>query len=642
MATQDYKDARSYKEETPFGEDASLNSLWYYRRLAIDYKESRFLNEWTENISFYRGGQWEQKHLDSIAFWRSASVNNVIFSTVEQVHSLMTDDQTSAFVKRVAGGSFTTEQILDSIVTQIWDKRKVPETDSKVKKDCLYFGTGFFKVWYNKFLKDEPLKIDVKRISPFDFYIDPLANCIEDARFIFERERTSKAELIKRYPDKLDMILSGVGETNNPIGDEGSKLDSSSFDFVEIAYLWHCYIKELTFVVNDYDDVDEKDIKKMIRKYPNCRCVVMYGTQILEDYPYEYPFYPYVRQPLIEMPDEFFGLSLVTPMKEGQVELNQIESAILDNIKTNTNPIFRATEGVVDADEFVPIPNSLVTMKNKDDIFDRLPGVQLPQEVFVMVDKKREEIMARAGISDVTFGSGAQSSRPGTVKANFNASITRIREYLRLSHRAIEEVGRMIIKIAQISTPADTMIEISNKDNLIFDFGNADNIDFLKEGINDPKITKNLEIGQVVLNQKNPDFQAQLTALIDSGQSDSYLKEADLRTIILRKGIAEFKNDISQGSYDYCVSSHPIQVQDPNQMLELLTTLLQYGNADPTTGSPGMIDFQYALENMLNVLPNKKDLIARLKKKQKMLEANLAAQNQAQPGQQPQPQQQGR
>jgi hypothetical protein len=607
-----------------------VDDLSFYRTIAIDYKDGRFSSEWLENTQFYIGNQYTKEYTDNLASWRSLSVNNIIFQTIEQVHALLTDDQTIAFVRRVAGGSYQVERILDNLIKQTWDKQRVPEIMSAIEKDRLFFGFGIIKVWYNKYCK-ELLKVQVERISPFDFYIDPLANCVDEAEYIYERKRVSKSWLLEHYPDFADKIVVSDGLPTDAIGEEGAKTRTSNEVMSSAVYIWYCYFKDLTLLEYDNEEAEDtsvKAIKKRIKKYPHGRCVVLYGDVVLEDYALKTGF-PYINVPLIKMPDEFFGQSLITPMKFAQEELNALESMIVDNTKSNTNPIWVATEGVIDVDQFVPIPNSVITMRNKnEDMFDKVGGVQLPSEVFQMLAQKRQEIMASAGVSDVTFGSGAQSSRPGTVRANFNASITRIREFLRGSHRAIEEIGKKIIKEIQINTPVNTTVSLANRDDAPIDFLDDTIIEQIAESLNNPAITKNLKVVNVIVNEKNPEFKAQLDQLVRSGQAGLVIPEKELREMVLSAGVMEWKNDLTEGEYDYVVSSHPLTVNDPDQMMELLTMLLQYGNADPSTGSPGIIDYQFVLDNIN--LPNKADLIKRLKKKEEFLKQQMQAQTQAQ------------
>lgn len=611
---------------------SDLERLIALRRLAIDYRDGRFTAEWKENLRFYLGDQYNKEDIEKLANWRAVSTNNVIFPTVEQVHSLLTDDQTIAFVRRVSNGSYQVERLLDNIVKHIWDAQKILAKQSLWEKDRLTYGIGYFKVDYDK-KADTLLHITVDRKSPFDIYPDPLAKCIDECEYIFERERISKSKLIDKYPEFYEEIIDQSGDAGNPIGEESQPDEiSGNFMMSDAVYIWHCYFKDLSMLelADDSKELTEKSLKKRIRKYPYGRCVVLYGDIVLEDYALKCGF-PYIATPLMSVPDEFFGQSLITPMKDAQEELNANKSMVIDNLKSNVNPIWVATEGVIDVDSIVPMPNTVILLRDKQrDMFEKLPGIQLPAEVFQMIQSTRQEIMASAGVNDATFGMGAQSARPGTVKSNFNASITRIREFLRGSHRAVEDIGRKIIKLLQVYVPVNTQVSLANRDDAILDFSDSSIIEDVLKGIENPAITKNLNVVKVILNEPNPDFKAQLTQLIQAGQADIAIPEEELKQIVLSKGILEFKNDIREGSYDYLVSSHPFTVQDPDQLMELLTILLQYGSADPATGSPGIIDFKFVLDN-LN-LPNKADLVRRLTKKQKMMEAQLQAQqNQPQP-----------
>ena len=618
--------------EKPQTEDdqSFFDELIYQRDLATNYREARYTDEWEENTNYYFGDQYTQDFANSIARWRSLTVNNIIYPTVEQLHALLTDDQTIAFVQRMAEGSFTVERILDSLIQQIWGKQDITSKISQADKDRLMWGTSFFKVWRNRH-SDEKLKIEVERVSPWNFFPDPLALDIQDCRFTFERERTSKTDLLQKHPKHADVIMMADGRAGSSFVSEGNAENSSSYE-PEVLYVWHCYIDDLVMFERDTRDITEERVKEIKKKFPNGRYVKLLGDFVLETYPNDLPFKPYIRLPLIEVPDEFFGLSVVTPMKFPQEELNKTESMLFDNLKSNINPIIKVTEGMFDLDEFVPLPNSVVTVRNNDDVFEKIPGVQLPSQVFAQVSQKREETMAAAGVNEVTFGAGAQSSRPGTVKANFQASVTRLREYTRLKHRAIEKIGQMIIKIVQLHTPKNTIISLADPDHVIFNYEDFDTQDELKDAYKNPQLAKNLEIGNVKLNEVPPEFEDQIDEAIDNNLGAEVFGRGQAKELLLSKGISDIKNNVKDGDYNYVVKSHPLTVRDPDSLMELFQMLLQYGSADPATGQPGIIDYKFVLDNI--ELDGKADLIRRLENKEKQ----FAAQQQALAAQQTQPQ----
>ena len=620
-------------KEQELDSTAFFEDLRYYRNVATGYREARFSAEWNENTAFYFGDQYTQDYVNSLARWRSISKTNIIYPTVEQLHALLTDDQTIAFVERAAGGSFTVQKVLDSIIKQVWGKSKITAEISKADKDRLMWGTSFFKVWRDEF-SEKLLKIDAKRISPWDLFPDPVAKEIQDCRFIFERERTTKSAEIQKHPEMYEAIMAADGNAGNAMVDEGNSANSSMYE-PEILYVWHCYVDDLIHFERNSEDLSEAKIKDIKKRFPNGRYVKMLGDIVLSDGPNDLPFKPYIRMPLIEIPDEMFGMSIVTPMKDPQEELNKTNSMLLDNLKSNVNPMIKVTEGMFDLDEFVPLPNSVVTVRNADDVFEKVPGTQLPSEVFAVASMKKEETQAAAGVNDVTFGAGAQSSRPGTVKANFQASITRVREYVRLKHAAIGEIGEFIIKIVQLHTPKDTIITLADPDRMLFNADSTQDQDAIMEGIDDPLIAKNLELGDITLNEFPPDFKEQLDAAIKAGGGEEIFTRGEAEELLLRQGITKLKNDTKDGEYQYVVKTHPITVKDPDSLLELFTVLMQYGSADPSTGSPGIIDAEFVLDHI--ELDGKAALKQRLKAKERQMLERLNLEAQAAAGQ-PQPQ----
>ena len=608
------------------------------RSIAINENNDR-LQEWENNDNYFLGFQIDENLKKRKAKWRSNPVNNQIMPILEQSHALMCDDRTEAYVKRKAGGDESTKQLLDDIVSNVWENKRVLCTEYKCKKDSLLYGIQIKKVTYDqKRDKNDPLPIFVDRVLPRNFFPDPLAysiNGLRPCRYIFEAVPTSMSDLLEEYPELYDEIAgSGSKDFVDFFDKEGYIVGDPE------TVVWECYFKDST-MIEEYtsNDNGEKEMKKSSKKYPNGRYVKMVGDIIIEDKPNKYPFFPYVATPYTFDPsvsDKIWGLSLVSPLIDLQDSLNGLEARIFDNITSMVNPIYFTQEGALDLDEIALIPNAILELNGDNASLQVLKGNQLPNEVFMMSGKKEQDIFKQAGINEVTMGGGAQSSRPGTVRQNFNSSITRLRHAIRLANEGLAEVGTMIVKYVQLFVKPNTVVSLSDPDSSVSDLIDETSIPNLKQVLGSSSIQDALQTQDVTLIQDNPTYAEKLQYLVETG-----MPESEAKKLLKEQNIKQYKNDIREGRYEYVVDVHPVQQADEQAMYELGTQLLQYGMANPSKGQPGIIDVEGFWENFMPKFSGKSKMVRRIMRNQKQMEQQQLMQQQQAQAQIPQGQQQG-
>ena len=575
-----------------------------------------FDREWKENLAFYLGDQINPKKRNKKAFWRSSSVSNGIFPVVEQLHALMTDERSIPFAERRAGGTQRMQNILTDLIEQVWENNLVEVENSNSISDSLIFGTGIFKTTWdfkNKSKKD-PLKIKVRRIDTRNFFNDPLAKGINDSRYMLEQMEMGVSTLIERFPDKFSEILASKSDVFDDVFDRERRTILNE-KRINVWEAWFTDQSRLVLLDDRPTQDGEAEIKKAKQKFPTGRRVLFVGDVILEDEKNPYDWFPYSVAPLSYVPDEFWGLSLVTNLKKLQTQKNDVRDMIFDNLKSNINSIFTMTEGAADLDEIVPVPGTVISLRGEGASFDRVQGVSLPSEAFNMDSLISEEMLRLSGVNEATFGSTIGSTRPGTIQTQFNASLTRMREYLRKRNNLmLKDVGKKCIWLIQKFLPENTIVSISNPDNDVSNLKSPDNLEIINDVLQTERVQGEASRINVTLNQRNPDFDAGVEQRMNPPEESGVLglSEKQAREVLIKDGISEFKagTDVTQGSYNFKVDIHPIQTRDQNSLFEFMTSLLQFGLADPLNGKDGFIDAEFFYENV--PLPGKERLVRRL------------------------------
>lgn len=599
-----------------------LDFLTDRRDVAVDAVDP-FVSEWDENKEFYLSKQWNDSIVNSKASWRNSITDNIILPFVEQIRALMTDERPMAYCERRSNGTFRMQQIFSSILEQWWIDADMEYKNSLMCQGALLYGSQIPKVsWDFKNKGKRLLPIDCELINIRDFFPDPLAEKMEECRYVFERKIMALSDVIEEYPDKADeLYTSGSDEFEGKINRDTNEIIGEP----DIS-VWECWFKDSTRIVETMRDEDTgEEVKKSKRKYPTGRYVRFIADIVLEDKKNPYPWWPYLIHKLIPVDDEFWGYSIVTPLKHPQEKLNQLESMLFDNTKSNINSIFVATEGALDLDEFVPIPNSVITIP-PDGKFDRVQGAQLPSEVFNLVGMTKEEGQNLSGVNQYTLGQSVGSARPGTVRANFNASVTRVREYVRTTNRTLSEIGNRVINLIQLFLPADTVLTISDTDDDVTDLLSPENQSQVNKALEGSNVQNEMGLRQVTLNETNPEFQAQAAAEKEPGAV--YDEEIETRNMLKTQDVKQFKNNVKEGEYFYRVKIHPIQDRDLDLVFDFAIQLVQFNQADPTRAMPGFIDYEYLWE--LLPMPDKHRLVRRLRKKEREMKAAIEEQKQQQ------------
>jgi len=325
--------------------------------------------------------------------------------------------------------------------------------------------------------------------------------------------------------------------------------------------------------------------------------------------------------------EEFYGTSIVGPIKLQQLEVNELEAAIMDNIKSMGNPKTYAIAGAVDTDTYTNAPASLTEVEAEDinTAIKTEQGASVSGDVFKHLESKKADVRRTSGITDAITGQVAASQRPGSVKAAFEASMGRMREMIRMNNSAMQVLGEMMVDLMQQYYKAGRIIYLSN-DEGVTDFEDPNMAPLVQQALNDPKVQKELNspFREITIQEPNPEFQQEVDALQAAGTFQSL---DDAKRAVQAKGVIEFKNNIFEGRYKYRVSVHPMQARDKQALAQDMTNMIQYA------GEAG----QDLLPHVIEALdwPNRRAIIRDIRQSRKLRQRIAELESQVQGQQSP-------
>lgn len=286
-----------------------------------------------------------------------------------------------------------------------------------------------------KLVKDQPL---VRRVSPFDVFVDPDALVLEDARWIAQRSFVP-IEVARRNEDWNSEVRSRLKKVKKSKSRENAEVDSDSekSDAAGFAEIYEYYD-----LVNDLT------------------CVFADGTEGYLVDPTDSPFpdgHPFVFVPNYEVPERFFPIGDVETIYPLQLELAITRSAQLNDRKRGRRiTLFR--EAALDSDgveslragEDNVMINVTSTTHNFDEVFRQVSSMGLQPEWYAADDQSMSDIDLVSGVSEYQRGGQTDIRRTATeVGVMQDAANSRSADKLAKVEKAMSQIAERMIKLSQ-------------------------------------------------------------------------------------------------------------------------------------------------------------------------------------------------
>ena len=250
---------------------------------------------------------------------------------------------------------------------------------------------------------------EIVNIDFFDFWIDPAATNLDDARGVFQREWLTREEL----ENKIE-LLSNAGEGElYPVD-----LDSLANDRVDQGRFERISsIGKSQGEQNIYNS-PEKDSFEVLHYWEDRRhAIIINRTECIYDGPSPYWRHrkkPFVVESYDPLPNEFYGLSAVDIIADLQEEENTQHNQRMDSVNMVINKMWKVRRGAdIDDDQLISRPHGIVEVDNMDDVMTFEMG-DIPASAFQAEQKTIKQIENAIGTPPIVRGAEGTRGKTAT------------------------------------------------------------------------------------------------------------------------------------------------------------------------------------------------------------------------------------
>lgn len=418
--------------------DEQLLAMWVTQK----FNDSRSAKAPKEKLDKDCIDAYNGKNLaESKPEYASNHVSNYIFSTLETIRPIMTDNNPKFIaLPRTELGKEISRKIQLALDYE-WDREQVSTKLTKSILTSLQTGTSIVYLPWDK--TDNKGKGNVKwiNVNPLSIYPDPMATSFDDAEYViyatYKNVNTVKS-LFPQFASKITGADVDIPEIVNMLPAQ------PVHNQVLILEMW---CKDYTYVDVEEEIDGVKTIKKK-RRFPNGRVLTVaprFGL-ILSDKsnPYRDGKFPFIAIKDYDIPFEFWGKGEVEQLLSPQKTMNELNNAIIDNAKHTANTIW-----IVDKNSGIPYGGlmnrpGLVVRKNPGSEVQRPQPPSIPSYVQQKLEEMKYDMQLIAGVNEVTMGMSSGGVTAATaIMALQEAGQARIRLKVRLMEQALSQVASM-------------------------------------------------------------------------------------------------------------------------------------------------------------------------------------------------------
>ncbi len=375
---------------------------------------------------------------------------------------------------------------LNELMDYFWECNHMDLKAQQWVKDMLLYGTGVLHVsWDAK--RERP---DIRNIPLRDFFVNPEATCIDDARYMGFRYLANINDLksMKVYDldeDKMVPKYKNLGDLGTSTG-SGDQLDkevkdelmgstlgkNANKEQVEVILIYYRQEKRVVEVANRTTVIRNVETPyQRAEKTVEVEAVVDGEIRVTEKkIPAIEPFFPFaVLRDYIDT-SLFYGSGEIEIILDRQEQLNDLENQDMDNLSYINNVMFQIDPQFAHmAPEIESIPGAVYPIPK-----NALTPIERPQ-INVDIDAKKQEIkdeMRRATAADEVIQGASQEQGRITateVSAQINQANQRFSTKIaNLESEGYADLASILFKITQIFVTETIAVRVLGDDGVEF------------------------------------------------------------------------------------------------------------------------------------------------------------------------------
>lgn len=287
----------------------------------------------------------------------------------------------------------------------------------------------------DKVVYDDPY---TQFIDLLDFFVDPKATGLEDARFCGHKEFRTKAELERLKEDagwKVD-IKKLKSESSVDSGQQQRYQEHGTGNGEESG-----------------DGAETNGLYKVYHFWESNHHYVLVGDEQLavsEENPYYHGGLPYDMCRYLTLPQEFYGVGLMEMLAGLQDELNTFRNQRIDYNSMALRRMWKLRKGCgLTARDMVWRQNGVLQVENMDDVME-IPVQQLPASAFANEASIKQDMKDATGCHDILMGVASQDETATTTMTKDNNASIRFKEIVRaLADDLVVPIAQKCVSLEQ-------------------------------------------------------------------------------------------------------------------------------------------------------------------------------------------------
>lgn len=512
----------------------------------------------------YTQGSWHPRWLDNYSLYNNNRVKRgyegitdtfvpMTFSTIETMVAALFGARPKFDYLAPTDKYDQNTEILNALLDYYWDKDKWPIKMIACGRAMLQLGTSILYVWWDG---DHPCIINV----PIrDFFIDPTATNLENARYMGRRYLTTidelksfeivdpsivdengdpTGEMKKKYRnlDKLTSKSSNAGGKSQELTDKeekdlyyGSTLDANVKQ-VEVVEYWT--EDEVISVANRTTIIEQTDNWYKTKGEDN-------GDEFARGmFPFVC-FRDYIDESL------FYAKGEIDFIADEQELLNDITNQNIDSVTYVLNQMTRIDPSRADLlNEYENVPGGVWLAKAGE--IEPIPMGTVPVEAFTERQNLKNEIRETTASNEIVKGVGQQGGK--ITATEINAQVAGAGQRISLKVTQIENEGyhdlaKLIFKMIQLYVTEPMLVRIVGKDGIRWESFNP--ADF--KGEYEPRVQLDTTVQQ----------QKQQEAQVGQQMLAAFLNDPDVNQVELKKRVLRQSFGLDPDEVDSLVTPRP-------------------------------------------------------------------------------------
>jgi len=434
---------------------------------------------WTRNYRFLKNRTTGKK--PSRPDWLPAPEVPEIFPIAATISGWMSDQRPTSTVAPMSLPHDSFAQLLTGMAEDLEFTMEASyqanDEERQVKLatwDSVVYGTAIFKTYWDPWKAGGIGDATFDRVSPYNFYPDPLATDTSDGSYYIEARRMALDELDRRYPGTFELFRDGstggestideppsaLGSDSNRQGPTPGALSPSTSPNTSRASnhggirpgdnvldrtvtVLECWVREHEIV----DVVDMRTGETTPRASDEWRLLVIANNRlILEAHAHDlwdHGRHPYDRFPFFEVNGEFWSPAPVELLIDSQRAINRILAALQHNTELTGNPIMKEPK----TNSRTPLNNRpgqrISVDKNRGEDVGWLDPPTINPAYIQLLEYHLKRMESISGMNAVVKGATPSGrSSEGVVDSVQEAAFVRIRDALRNMEWALKGVFR--------------------------------------------------------------------------------------------------------------------------------------------------------------------------------------------------------